>query len=58
VSFWAAALDLPKNVYKPWMAAREWVNVEAQKKWCPKQHQLAEDTRAFLAVLPWDNEAV
>jgi hypothetical protein len=58
VSFWAAALDLCKNVYKPWIAAREWVNVEARKKWCPERHQLAEDTRAFLAVLPWDNEAV
>jgi hypothetical protein len=58
VSFWAATLNLHKNVYKPWITAREWINVEVQKNRSPERHQLAEDTRAFMAVLPWDNEIV
>jgi len=33
VSFWAAALDLCKKIYKLWITAREWVNLKVQKKW-------------------------
>ena len=58
VSFWAAVLDMRKDVCKPWISAREWTNARIYKKWSPELRELAGDTKAFLATLPWNNEPV
>jgi hypothetical protein len=58
ISFWAAVVNLRKNNYKPWIAARAWLNAEIQQKRSSDHCQLAEDARVFLPALPWDNVAV
>jgi hypothetical protein len=58
VSFWEAVLDLQKNVCKPWVAAKEWLNAEIRQRRSAERRQLAGDARAFLAALPWDVEMV
>jgi hypothetical protein len=58
ISFWAAVLDMHKDVCKPWISAREWTNAGIHKKWSPELRELAGDTKAFLAALPWDSEPV
>jgi hypothetical protein len=58
VSFWAAVLDLQKNVYMPWSTAREWLNAEIRQNRSVEWRELARDAKVLLAALPWDSEVV
>jgi hypothetical protein len=58
ISFWALVVDLCKNVQKPWVEAKEWLNAEVCKVRFIERKQLAEDAIVFLAALPWDGPPV
>jgi hypothetical protein len=58
IALWATVLDLQKMVQKPWVQAREWLGTELWQQRSRERHALAEDAKAFLRAVPWDNNAV